>query len=293
MSYYSSRILSLSGLVTAWKLAEVSGTSATDIKGTNTGTYSGGFTLGQTGLVGGQGETATSFVSVTAGKVSTAAAPSGFPVTAVTLEVWFKTTTAPTADIGLLSYGTWSGPGSIHTLGIGASNSIYHDLGVTVLRYTVPSSYANGNWHHLVVTWQGGGTWNRILYFDGSQVTSDSPVASTNIGTNPFTVAGSYNGTLAYPAVYSGVLPSTDVTANYSSGTVVPTNLRVTQAGVEVLSSANPNLRLTQAGLEVLNSANPKIRLTQIGVETLISSAAIHVVSRRKNGPRIGSRQII
>jgi pimeloyl-ACP methyl ester carboxylesterase len=44
------------GLVSYWRLGEGAGTTAADSKGANTGTYSGGFTLGQAGLLTGDSD---------------------------------------------------------------------------------------------------------------------------------------------------------------------------------------------------------------------------------------------
>src|SRR5262252_7334381 len=45
---YATTILAEPSLVSYWQLAETAGTSAADSKGSNTGTYTGGYTLNQT-----------------------------------------------------------------------------------------------------------------------------------------------------------------------------------------------------------------------------------------------------
>src|SRR6266540_4057262 len=52
-SRYGSLVAGTGGVVSYWRLGQASGTTACDSKGSNAGTYQGGFTLGQPGaLVG-------------------------------------------------------------------------------------------------------------------------------------------------------------------------------------------------------------------------------------------------
>src|SRR5215471_17999671 len=93
MAGYTSAILAETSLVSFWPLAETSGTSAADAKGTNTGTYTGGYTLGQlppyvqvSGAVNFNGS--TGYVNVpTASNIS--------PTAAVSVECWCKLNNAP------------------------------------------------------------------------------------------------------------------------------------------------------------------------------------------------------
>ena len=57
-SAYSSAITATPGLVSYWRLGESSGTNACDSYGPNAGTYQGGFTLGATGAIAGDPDTA-------------------------------------------------------------------------------------------------------------------------------------------------------------------------------------------------------------------------------------------
>src|SRR5437867_10092153 len=69
-SPYGSLVAGTGGLVSYWRLGQASGTTACDSKGSNAGTYQGGFTLGEPGALAGDPDTAvrlngsTGYVSV-------------------------------------------------------------------------------------------------------------------------------------------------------------------------------------------------------------------------------------
>ncbi len=209
-----------------WRLADASGTTAADASPSlNSGTYNGGVTLGQTGVIA--GNTAATF---NGSNGFVASANTFTNPTTYSEEAWFNTTTnrggkiigfgsgnsgtsgsydrhVYMQDNGQLVFGTWTGQ----------TNTI-----------TTPSSYNNGRWHHLVATQSSDGM---KLYVDGALV-----------GTNPQTQAQSYTGywrvggdttwgsssaffagTIDEAAVYSAVLTPQQVAQHYqAAGGVLP-----------------------------------------------------------------------
>ena len=89
----------------------------------------------------------------------------------------------------------------------------------------------DGNWHHVVMTWESGSKTaaNNIvrLYIDGSQTDTDaigntwgdaSPPAFALFGRNNIQSNAYFNGHLNDMAIFSEVLSSSEVTAIYNSG---------------------------------------------------------------------------
>jgi hypothetical protein len=82
---YSTDITTHPNVVSYWRLGEASGTTAADSKGGNAGTYVGGVTLGQPGLVVGDTNTAAEFDG-TSGYVSVPRADDSLSPLAFTVE---------------------------------------------------------------------------------------------------------------------------------------------------------------------------------------------------------------
>jgi hypothetical protein len=85
---YDDTILAESSLVSYWQLGEAAGTNAADAQDGNAGTYSGAYTLNQTGLLTGDPGSAVAFTTGTCMLGSTTGFPSGAAVRS--LEYWFK-----------------------------------------------------------------------------------------------------------------------------------------------------------------------------------------------------------
>jgi hypothetical protein len=120
------------------------------------------------------------------------------------------------------------------------SGKIYFDLINTwssnVIRVSVPATYANGNWHHLIVTYNGSSKASGVnIYFDGSLLTKtivyDTLTATIqNIGN--FTISSRngveyfFNGTEDEVVIYNKTLNSTEISFRYNNsyGTESMTN---------------------------------------------------------------------
>ncbi|GGL87428.1 PKD domain-containing protein [Nakamurella endophytica] len=207
-----------------WRLGDTSGTTAADSgpDGAQTGTYYGGYTLGVPGGVKGTSDTAVTFDGQNGHVTGTGqfANPMNYSE-----EAWFKTTSTGGGKIigfgdqqanqsgnydrhvymspnGRVNFGVWTG----------FSNVI-----------TSPTSYNDGQWHHVVATQSN--TDGMKLYLDGQL-----------IGTNGQTQAQGYNGywrvggdstwdgnpffagTIDDAAVYGTVLSAAQVSAHYAAG---------------------------------------------------------------------------
>lgn len=212
-----------------WRLDDASGPTAADASPNGSaGTYSGGVTYNVPSTV-----TGASGKGVTLNG-SNGLIVSNTPVTNPTVyseELWFKTAT--TSGGKLIGFGdAVSGNSSNYDRHVWMLNSGQLEFGVWTGQtntITSPTSYNNGQWHHLVATQSGAGM---KLYVDG-----------TLVGTNPQTQAQGYTGrwrvggdntwggassnyfagTVDEVAVYSAELTANQVAAHYSLGSGVNT----------------------------------------------------------------------
>src|SRR2546429_763655 len=88
-SPYAAAVTGTSGVVSYWRLGEASGTSACDAVGTNTGTYQGGYTMGQNGALNGDPDTAVAF-NGSSGLATVPHSASLDMADKFTLEAWVK-----------------------------------------------------------------------------------------------------------------------------------------------------------------------------------------------------------
>lgn len=115
----------------------------------------------------------------------------------------------------------------------GPLGMILRDSGGTYIQAVTSSSFNNGNWHHVVGTWDGSGSISGIkLYVDGAlqgMVTTGTTVGeisnsySLSLASSP---AGAFSlvGSIDEAAIYGKTLSLAEVQAIYNSG--APTDLR-------------------------------------------------------------------
>jgi len=230
-----------------WLLNESSGTTAADSSGNSkTGTYTGGYTLSQTGPGTGNGATA---VNGTTGYIVSASSPVGNITTSTdtTIECWCKFT-ALTADMviaGLTSNSSTNPLFWIKTNGL-SPKGVYvqyrNDAG-TLSGGTGTASGGNcndGNWHQVVTTLKGS-TGAMKMYVDGAQVGS---TVTATVGTTTLTrfavgagvrtsVANYFTGTVACAAVYASELTSSSILANYNAMTSSSVSLALLASVIE------------------------------------------------------------
>jgi len=139
----------------------------------------------------------------------------------LTISLWFKTSTTPSVNKYLISKGT--GSYTQRNFGIWQSNTntiraFINGVGAGV---TSPLSYADGNWHHLAVTYTP--STSLILYIDGSAVdtnTSSIPAAITN-NTSDFEigrwVSDYWTGSMDEVAIFNYALDSDQIDEIYNA----------------------------------------------------------------------------
>ena len=221
---YDSTILA-DGPVSYWPLNESSGTTAHDIAGTNPGTYTGTYTLGQSGI--GDGETSVAFT----GTASVSTAVTASAALPLSIESWVSFTGtngsliagvqgSPTYPLILMALKSTGG----NVAGAGwwtGSSNIAQSAG----------AINNGAWHHLVGVYTTG---HVALYLDGSLAQQIS-VGATTSTPSTLTIGGgnassgyangptaSANGSVAKVALYNYALTSTQVSSHYAARATTP-----------------------------------------------------------------------
>ena len=233
-----------------WRLGDTSGTTATDSSSAanNPGTYTGGYTLGQTGAITGDTDKAV-LLNGTTGYVQNAA-PKNLPTgaSARSVEVWFKTTSATQQN--LFSYGSLAN-GNEFSLFIKTATTFFAwGYGTTADKtFTAPSAFNDGNWHQVVETYDGT---NITVYLDGTSLGSQADALTTSLAACT-TGAGScftagfatpsgdtnsgwyFNGTLDEVAVFPTALSAATISAQYAARTAA---IGITAGAVTKTASA-------------------------------------------------------
>jgi hypothetical protein len=213
-----------SGPVSFWRLGESSGTSAADVKGANAGTYVNTPTLGKTGALAGDADTATgvngtgSYVSV---PYSASLNPAQF-----TVEAWAQWDGTRTANWRTVA-GTWNdGNTGGYWLGVSTQDKWYvstqgSSAAYSEIQGTAPTA---GQWVHLATTYDGS---YLRLYVNGTEVGNvQSPsyvaqgVVPLGIGTSVYNSGPGdrFGGVVDDVAVYNRALSAPEVQLHYDSG---------------------------------------------------------------------------
>jgi hypothetical protein len=223
VSFYKQTILQ-DGPVAYWRLGELSGTTAVDVQGVASGTYTGtGIVIGKSGAIAGDNDAGASFpASLTDVAVPNVAALN-LAASACTFEFWLKTSvTSFQAVIGgynsgspFNGYGVSVGANTAGKLaywsGGGNGNAWFGTLG----------SVADGNWHHAAVTVSATQT---IIYVDGSAVESITadlrPTSYAGVRALAARADGltGLNGLLDEVAIYNAALAPARIAAHYQGG---------------------------------------------------------------------------
>lgn len=193
-----------------------------DSKGSNTGDYVNGLTMGTAGALAGDANTAAQFDGLNDYVQMTGT--TGFPAgaTARSVEMWFKTS-SPARQV-LFSYGTrandqefglWlnAGGGSMTAWGIGSDKT-----------FTPSSAVNDGSWHQVVKTYDGSSI---TIYIDGVALPSQAATRSTVMDSYGFGIGaiinpadtnsgGFFTGWLDEVSFYTTALNQTTVTNHYA-----------------------------------------------------------------------------
>jgi RHS repeat-associated protein len=212
-----------------WRLGDGSGVPATDNTGNgNTGTYSGGFTIGQTGAIQGDPDTGVLFDGNT-GHVAVPSSASLDMTGNLSVEAWIKLANAGTTQLIINKGDGANANASAYELGFVPATGVVFDTFVNNTRVRAASSSALsvGQWYHLVGTRSAAGT--LLLYIDGqlAGAANDGGGQINNVNA-PLGIAGSgmgtganlqpLNGTTDEVAVYPAVLTATQVQNHWQVG---------------------------------------------------------------------------
>lgn len=218
--------------VAYWRLDEATGSTAKDHSGNGyDGNYVNAPYLGQPGPF--PGYTATKFVATESKQVTIPSATALHVAGGTdnwTLEAWFQ---------GANAAGNFGGPSLLTTVYDGTRvdfNLGFYSGAVAIsaapsvnfyngshLSAQSATAIDDGNWHHLVGTFDGT---NLKIYVDGVLKTSTVPGSNPSRGTQDLIIAkrwdtgGNLNGTTADVAIYNTALSSTRITAHYNAGIV-------------------------------------------------------------------------
>jgi len=218
-SAYSTVVLAEASLVSYWRLNEPSGTTATDSKGANPGTYTGGVTLNQAGAVTG-GKSV--LLDGTTGFITVPDAASLRITGDLTLEAWVHPTDYANFA-GLISKRTDSAHFDPFASYLNQTTGVveFQD-GATAQPST--AAPAAGVWSHIAMTVSGT---TLTHYLNGSvngTGTATTPATDSlrrlTIGAADSainTAANFFKGLLAEAAVYNAALSGTAIAAHFAA----------------------------------------------------------------------------
>ena len=218
VSAYRAAVIA-DGAVGYWRLGEASGTVAVDeIGAAHNGIYEGSPTLGATGLITGDLNTAATFAG--ANDVAITVSTTILLASDFSLECWIKTNNA---GLNTLVFGTYSGTSnSGHGIGIYLTNVFVAFDGVGAFIVSTPSIADNAK-HHLCCTFTGvSPNVTGRVYFDGALVGTSASRSITAGGV--LTIAsyagagGGFSGTMDECAIYNSVLTPTQILNHYNLG---------------------------------------------------------------------------
>lgn len=255
----SGRTISVPGwvdttnVVGAWALHERAGTVSDDLTdGNHNGTYVGSPTLGVTGPTSDMETGVTlngSSQYITMGDISTYEFVSAFSV-----QCWVKTTSGSGQAIVSKADGSSKGWRVVMNASGTISFQALTSAAATVFNITTTGAYNDGQWHHVVCTWDGTTGANKVqIYVDGSVVKQGTASAGTpDANAEPFLIGAQsssflvkFTGSLMKVAVYNAELSSTQVATLYAQRrwtTGYLGDLTIQDVTISEFSQKNPNL---------------------------------------------------
>lgn len=214
-SAYSAAVSGTPGLVSYWRLGELSGTTAADAAGLNNGTYQGGYTLGTTGAIQGDPDTAVT-LNGTSGYVSVPDSSSLAVGDTFTIEGWIKRGAVSTSEnqvVASKQSGSW-------VLMLNSQNQLVlrramvGDVAASTKTVTDTSS-----WHYVAATKNGSSV---HLYIDGQDVTGAVANQTMTDNTMPLVIGESsgmafFAGTIDEVAVYRAALSGSTIAQHFQA----------------------------------------------------------------------------
>jgi len=216
-SAYDDAVYGTTGLVSYWRLNELSGTSAADSQGSHRGDYRRESLRGQPGALTGEANKAVTLDGVD--DYVDLGEPAGLRTAEFTVEAWFKTSASGTEQTIYRSrpYG--------QTLKLGSDGKVigeYSDSAGTAYTSTSSASFNDGAWHHVAYTRASTGS---TLYVDGNQVGSNSSTAAIHydsdgrvrVGKNGDEDTNYFNGSIDEVAFYDNALTQTKIQEHHAA----------------------------------------------------------------------------
>jgi RHS repeat-associated protein len=162
-----------------WRLDETTGTSATDRIAGKNGTYTGGYTLNQTGALTASGDSDPAItLNGTTGWVTTPVTLSTAQLAHFSLETWINFAAAPASTVTIAGVNSSIKLQLTHTRGVQAS---YVDgVGTTHTLAGPNGSLTTGAWHHVVMIYDGS---QLRVWVDGFQSNTVFPAPAGNANT--------------------------------------------------------------------------------------------------------------
>lgn len=272
---YSDVITATTGLISYYEMDETSGTTCIDSFGTNSGTYSGGFTLNQSSLsaLG----TAVAF-NGSSGIASIPDSASLHLTAPFTLEAWVKTTSS---GANTHVFGKHSGSSPFSGYGLNMEFGFAAIWVGDLANGTVRGSRAvnDGSWHHVAVQLLADNTTCKIYVdgvFDlsGTKTPSLSNSAIGMIAGDPPTGGADWGGTVTNIAVYGVALSSGTILAHYEAGIGIH---RVSAANTFTLTASSTGSHISVFAV----SASSGISVSQFGSSpaaySVIASSSLSV----------------
>ncbi|MBN9618199.1 MAG: LamG domain-containing protein, partial [Actinobacteria bacterium] len=195
-------------------------TSIADSSGNGTtGAVSGGVTFGTAGAISGDTNTAATF-NGTSGVINLGN-PTALQLSCGTVEAWVKTTDTDTSDSRTIAI-KWMAYGI--SLYAGKPYVCDWNRGGTAVSVFGSTNVADGQWHHIAMTFESGVANGMRIYVDGQLDTVDMiTVADQNhdaiigAGNIPASV-GFFNGTLDEVAIYDTAWTASQIQRRYHAG---------------------------------------------------------------------------
>ncbi|WP_210505903.1 PKD domain-containing protein [Naasia sp. SYSU D00057] len=199
-----------------WRLGESSGTAFSDAAGVSRATFVSGVTLGQTGALAGDRDTAARFPGTVAGVASTGVMPTAPQFAS---EAWFSTTSTTGGNI--VTLGNSPRPDSTGSPAPSSDRNVYIDgsgrlaFAVSsgrevVTLQTASAGYNDGKWHHVVASVGSGGM---AFYVDGVLAGTNSSVTSVRSGYGYWRIGGDVPKVSGAPSYFSGAVDEVAVYA--------------------------------------------------------------------------------
>jgi hypothetical protein len=142
-----------------------------------------------------------------------------------TLEVWCKGTSTDRVPLAL-STSPGSTPNVAFAFAAYTSSvfRVYGGTGTYDEQFPVSFNFIDGNWHQMLVTWDGNNPGTLLVYGDGSQVGSRIRGAGEAYNTTSGYIVGTwydfnrhYNGQISSARVYNRALSAAEVLQNYNA----------------------------------------------------------------------------